>query len=86
MSDKDWTLEEWNRQASRLIGLGGQVWAKFTCDGCGSRQTDEKPNQVCTGGYSCEACGHMSFPTKFGMRLVLVVGGHHASTRKPDPC
>ena len=45
-------------------------FVRFTCPNCGSRQTSDKPNEFCVGGYSCEGCKKIVFPEKYGFSLI----------------
>jgi len=45
------------------------IFVKFTCEYCGSGQTCDTPNAIFLKGYSCENCGKINYPKKFGMLL-----------------
>jgi transcription elongation factor Elf1 len=45
--------------ASALIEKGADVYQKFTCAKCGSRQTMEEKNKFFKTGR-CEECGHVT--------------------------
>lgn len=53
----DFPIEDCLKTASVLIAAGQEVYQKFTCENCGSRQTMETPNKFFTSGV-CEECGH----------------------------
>jgi DNA-directed RNA polymerase subunit RPC12/RpoP len=53
----DHPLEECAKSAEKLIENGHQVYQKFTCEKCGSRQTIDEPNVFYTSG-KCEECSH----------------------------
>lgn len=55
----DFPVEECAQKAGRLIESGWTVHQKFTCSGCGSRQTMERENTFYTSGR-CEECGHVT--------------------------
>lgn len=56
------------------LGQKAEVYFKFTCQHCGSRQTFDKPNTIHTSGI-CEACGLLTDPiTGYGMMLVSSPG------------
>ena len=69
----DLSLEDYVKLVDDLINKGWTVYTKFTCLHCGSRQTGEEPNTVCTGGYSCEECGEVSHPDRFGCAILRVI-------------
>lgn len=46
-------------QAANILRIGGKVWFKWTCIGCGSRQTFETENTLHSFG-KCEECNHVS--------------------------
>lgn len=55
-----------------VIQNGGQVWQKFTCQHCGSRQTMDIPNTFFTHG-TCEECGKDTCIRKQGCGLVVAM-------------
>jgi hypothetical protein len=46
-------------QAQDTINSGATVYQKFTCAGCGARQTIESPNTFHRAGQ-CEECAHIT--------------------------
>jgi len=75
MSEKDdpyhdLPIPELLRRAQEAIKAGWNVYFKFTCEKCGSRQTFDKPNVFYKKGQ-CEECGHITEIEKGGF---LVVG------------
>ena len=70
---QDLPLDDYVALMEQMIHAGWTDFTKFTCLHCGSRQTGEEPNTVCTGGYSCEACGQTSFPKKFGCVIAKTI-------------
>ena len=55
----DHPLMEVARAAEQEVLAGHTVHQKFTCGGCGVRQTIEEPNRFYTQGR-CEECGHVT--------------------------
>ncbi|MET3996045.1 hypothetical protein ABID65_007717 [Bradyrhizobium sp. S3.9.2] len=53
---KDHPFYEVAREAETWAKAGHTVFQKFTCAGCGSRQTMGQPNKFFHFGQ-CEACG-----------------------------
>ena len=64
------------RLADEQIAKGATVYQKFTCAGCGTRQTMEKANVFYTEGR-CEECGTITDlqETGCGFLLMLSKGG-----------
>ena len=60
--------------ADKHIAAGRDVYFKFTCLGCGARQTFELMNALFTEG-KCEECGHISscFDPAAKLNYLLVV-------------
>lgn len=58
-------------EAKKHIDAGNTVWQKFTCTGCGSRQTMEEPNKFFTTGQ-CEECGHVTDIVATGCNYLLL--------------
>lgn len=57
---QDYSLEECAEAAEKLIQeRHAEVYQKFTCAGCGSRQTMPDANVFYTSGR-CEECGHVT--------------------------
>jgi uncharacterized Zn finger protein len=63
--------------ADRLIGMGAQVFQKFTCEKCGSRQTIMTPNTFYATGQ-CEECGHITDIVKRGCNYMVHASGEAA--------
>jgi hypothetical protein len=57
--DVDHPLLECAATAQDVIDHGGTVYQKFTCAGCGTRQTMPTPNTFYTSG-KCEECGFVT--------------------------
>jgi predicted RNA-binding Zn-ribbon protein involved in translation (DUF1610 family) len=72
--DHPW--DEVIKTATGQIEKGNDVYQKFTCANCGSRQTMETPNVFYTEG-KCEECGHVTDIKKNGMNYMLIM---HAKT------
>ncbi|MCI0557516.1 MAG: hypothetical protein MN733_03395 [Nitrososphaera sp.] len=77
-SPNDYPFQEVVDHASKLIADGHTVFQKFTCSGCGARQTIDVPNTFYTSG-SCEECHHITDLTKNGCNFMLLAG-----TRQPS--
>ena len=70
----DKTYAELEPQCLEILAAGGTFHAKFTCKHCGARQTFETPNQFYTQGQ-CEECGKVSDLDKYGLIVVMGLGG-----------
>lgn len=66
----DYPLQECADAAEKLAAKGLFVFQKFTCDGCGSRQTMDTPNQFFTSG-KCEECGTVTDIKKKGCNYLV---------------
>lgn len=55
----DYPIEECAVTADEVIKKGGTVYQKFTCSGCGSRQTMDKPNVFFESG-TCQKCNALT--------------------------
>ena len=71
---EDFPFDEVVQRADELIRGGAKVYFKFTCEGCGARQTFDVPNVAYKTG-KCEECGHITDIERNGMNYVLVYGG-----------
>ena len=82
---RDYPLDEILQSMATRIVEGHTVWFKFTCAHCGARQTDEQPNRFCRGGYSCEACGGMTYPTAGNFLLLMrtAIESTHSAEETP---
>lgn len=58
------SLKECRAAAQHIIASGGTIWQKWTCDACGSRETNETPNVMLPFG-KCK-CGHTTDITERG--------------------
>jgi hypothetical protein len=58
-----------------LIKGGTKVYVKFTCHNCGARQTIDEANKFFAHGNGCEECGKTSYPTRFGLMMMMSIGG-----------
>lgn len=70
----DYPFDEVTKTAQDYIALGAQVFQKFTCAGCGARQTIDEPNRFYTSG-KCQECGHVTDIRKQGCNYLLVHQG-----------
>lgn len=66
----DRTYEELEPFLKNILAVGGCFWGKFTCQGCGSRQTFERKNLLFTQGI-CEECGYTSELKKWGFMALF---------------
>jgi|GEM_PF-3070233 len=69
----DGSFDQILREADTAIAQGGMVFQKWTCKGCGKRQTIDKPNSFFTGG-KCEECGHETDLRKEGCGFMAFFG------------
>jgi len=72
----DYPLEECLIQASELIRDGADVWQKWTCRHCGSRQTMGEKNKFFKSGR-CEECDRVTIIKKcnyMAMGSILSLG------------
>jgi hypothetical protein len=67
----DYPLTECARDADKIIAKGGEVFQKFTCEKCGSRQTVDTPNVFYTSGR-CEECQHVTDLTLKGCNYLVI--------------
>ena len=51
---------------------GGRAYLKFTCTGCGARQTIQEPNTLYAMGQ-CEECGEITDIDKQGGNLTVIL-------------
>jgi ribosomal protein S27E len=67
----------WHELVERLTAVLKQgnatVYVKFTCQGCGSRQTFDRPNVLYTSGL-CEECGRETSLLERGGGFAVVFG------------
>jgi hypothetical protein len=71
---KNFPFKEIETAVKDRIREGYIVHQKFTCDGCGSRQTISKSNVLYKLG-KCEECGHVTDIEKRGCNYLLITGG-----------
>ena len=55
----DYPIEDILEAFKELTAKGDTLFQKWTCAGCGSRQTMEQPNLVFAHG-TCEECGDIT--------------------------
>jgi hypothetical protein len=74
LSDLDHEFYEVHAQASELLEANpnANIWVKFTCENCMSRQTFDVPNTFYKEG-KCEECGHITNLEKRGCGFLLHV-------------
>jgi hypothetical protein len=66
----DYPLDEC-RAAAEALPEGAVVYQKFSCAGCGSRQTIETPNEFFTLGR-CQECGVITDIRRSGCNYLVV--------------
>lgn len=72
MSD-DYPFMEVARQLEKVHLLQGHdFYQKFTCQGCGARQTMDQKNRLYTTG-KCEECGHVTDIERAGCNYMLIM-------------
>lgn len=61
------------QSAERILAENAHtvIHQKFTCSGCGARQTMEQPNIFFTEG-KCEECGHITDIVKDGCNFMAI--------------
>lgn len=76
MTTRDIPWDDLLEQANAAIAGGATVYQKFTCAGCGARQTIESANVFHRAGQ-CEECGHITDLVRAGggMMVHFVIGG-----------
>ncbi len=77
--ERDISLNLLKKEMDALIERGATVFVKFTCQYCFSRQTSDTPNIIHLGGYTCEECGRLTKPDKYGM---MIIYGYKFSNKK----
>jgi len=75
MSYNNYPLEQIAAEVGDKIKNGGNIYQKFTCAHCGSRQTMDVPNVLYTSG-KCEECGKITDVKKTGCNYMLVLSRH----------
>jgi hypothetical protein len=60
-------------KAQEMMNAGHTIHQKFTCTGCGSRQTIGEANKFFTKGQ-CEECGAVTNIVVTGCNYVLIAG------------
>ena len=73
----DYPLQDCADAAEKLVADGCQVFQKFTCTKCGSRQTMAEPNKFFTSG-ACEECGAVTDIAAKGCNYVIIGRGEKA--------
>jgi hypothetical protein len=68
----DYPLADCAKECGPLIANGATIWQKFTCSGCGARQTMETPNVFYTAG-KCEECGVVTDIEAQGCNYLLLL-------------
>lgn len=61
------------RQAERKMQDGFTVYQKFTCEGCGARQTIGEANRFFLTG-TCEECGALTNIAARGCNFMATIG------------
>ena len=68
----DYPIEEVLANIEKKAAQGFLCFVKYTCEGCGARNTSDEPNTFHAEGYICQGCGHLTVPT--GINFLLVGG------------
>jgi hypothetical protein len=71
----DYPFAQVAKDADYQIKMGWDVYQKFTCDKCGSRQTMPTPNAFFTLG-NCEECGYQTNIEKKGCNFMKIWSSH----------
>jgi ribosomal protein S27E len=66
----DYPLDEIVEKANTALKTGALVFFKWTCKGCGVRQTFERANTLYTEGQ-CEECGTITSLKERGCNFML---------------
>lgn len=74
----DYPMMDCVKTADDLIKKGHQVFQKFTCEMCGSRQTIDEPNVFYTSG-TCEECKHTTDIEKKGCNYLAIMRVSHTA-------
>jgi hypothetical protein len=69
----DYPWDDVVNNAVDMILRGFTIYQKFTCVGCGARQTMDVPNTMYEMG-TCEACGATTNIRKRGCNFLLIGG------------
>ena len=78
MAHQNYPIEDCAATAERLIADGCEIFQKFTCAKCGSRQVMGEPNKFFTSG-KCEECGGVTDIAADGCNYVVVGRGDRAA-------
>ena len=68
----DYPIEEVLDNIEKKAAQGFLCFVKYTCKGCGARNTSTEPNVFHSEGYVCQTCCHLTIPTAINF---LLVGG-----------
>ena len=77
----DYPIENCVETAEKIIEGGGEVFQKFTCEKCSSRQTIDEPNVFYTSG-KCEECNHVTDIRKSGCNYLAILRVRRTETGK----
>ncbi len=67
----DYPFDDVCKTAEELIGQGREVYQKWTCSNCGSRQTMPDANTMYTKGI-CEECDSLTDIKKQGCNYMVL--------------
>lgn len=70
----DYPLEEICAKAEEIVKQGGDVFQKWTCQNCHSRQAMPDANHFYAAGI-CEECGHTTQITECNYMVLWTVKG-----------
>lgn len=79
LSMTDYPIEEVLANIEKQAALGFLCFVKYTCDGCGARNTSDEPNTFCTKGYVCQSCQHLTVPQ--GINFLLIGASEESKAR-----
>jgi hypothetical protein len=71
----DFPFWEVAQQAQDMMRQGHTIHQKFTCSGCGTRQTMGEPNKFFTKGQ-CEECRKETNIVASGCNFVMIANAH----------
>ena len=72
----DYPIDEVLANIEKQAAQGFLCFVKYTCEGCGNRNTATDPNVFHPEGYICQTCHHLTIPK--GINFLLVGGSDEA--------
>ena len=70
---RNYPVAEVIKNMERMAAEGGECYVKYTCSGCGSRQTSDEANTWRVDGYECSECELLNKPTEINFMLVWLL-------------